>query len=388
METTRSKSTIIATGLAMFSMFFGAGNVVFPLAVGQLTKDQNLFGIIGLLFTGVGVPFLGLVSMTLFNGNYKHFFERIGRVPGYIVALVIMGLIGPFGATPRLITVSYATLSLYSPGLSLIVFSLIACMIIFVFTFKKSKVLDILGYFLTPILLISLGIIIVKGVMTSSVLPISDLHSMEAFWLGLYEGYQTMDLPGALFFSSVVLACLEGDEPRKLHQKNVKHMIFMTLKASLIGASLLAITYIGFSYVAALHSAEILNISPDAILGALSVKIMGQYAAIVAIAAVSLACLTTAIALVVVFSEFLHYDVFQEKMGYLPSLLITIGVTFVISIQGFDGIAKFLVPAMIIIYPALIVLSIVNIAYKLFHFPYVKLPVAITFVISLGMYFF
>src|SRR3984957_3942591 len=96
-----TKSATIATGLAMFSMFFGAGNVVFPLALGKIAQDQNVFAILGMLITAVGVPFLGLVAMTLFNGNYIHFFERLGKVPGFLVVTAMLGLIGPFGAIPR-----------------------------------------------------------------------------------------------------------------------------------------------------------------------------------------------------------------------------------------------------------------------------------------------
>jgi len=96
----KSRTTVWATGFAMFSMFFGAGNVVFPLELGLGAQSQNIWAIAGLLITAVGVPFIGLISMTLFNGNYHHFFERIGKVPGFIVAALIMGLIGPFGALP------------------------------------------------------------------------------------------------------------------------------------------------------------------------------------------------------------------------------------------------------------------------------------------------
>src|SRR5665647_1655937 len=98
-----NKSPIIATGLAMFSMFFGAGNVVFPLALGQIAQDKNFFAILGMLVTAVGVPFAGLIAMTLFNGDYRKFFARMGAVPGFIVVAIIMGLIGPFGAIPRCI---------------------------------------------------------------------------------------------------------------------------------------------------------------------------------------------------------------------------------------------------------------------------------------------
>ena len=69
-------SNTIATGFAMFAMFFGAGNVVFPLSLGLMAQDKNIYAIVGLLITAVGVPFIGLMSMTLFNGNYKHFFEK------------------------------------------------------------------------------------------------------------------------------------------------------------------------------------------------------------------------------------------------------------------------------------------------------------------------
>src|ERR1700730_16757905 len=108
-----NKSNTLATGLAMFSMFFGAGNIVFPLALGQIAQDKNFYAILGMLITAVGVPFLGLIAMTLFDGDYKRFFGRIGKVPGFIVAACIMGLIGPFGAIPRCIALSYSTAKMF-----------------------------------------------------------------------------------------------------------------------------------------------------------------------------------------------------------------------------------------------------------------------------------
>jgi len=109
------QSNTLSTGLAMFSMFFGAGNVVFPLAMGQYAQDKNFFAILGLLITAVGVPFLGLMSMTLFDGDYRKFFGRIGKIPGFIIALAIMALIGPFGAMPRVIALSYSTAKNFFP---------------------------------------------------------------------------------------------------------------------------------------------------------------------------------------------------------------------------------------------------------------------------------
>src|SRR5262245_25771526 len=109
------KSTVLATGLAMFSMFFGAGNIVFPLALGQFTKDQTLYAVLGLTLSAVLVPFTGLISMILFNGDYRAFFQRMGKWPGFLVSVVIMGLIGPFGAIPRCVTLSYSTVAMFLP---------------------------------------------------------------------------------------------------------------------------------------------------------------------------------------------------------------------------------------------------------------------------------
>jgi LIVCS family branched-chain amino acid:cation transporter len=380
-----NKSNTIATGLAMFSMFFGAGNVVFPLALGQYAQDKNFFAILGLLITAVGVPFTGLIAMTLFNGNYKQFFERIGKIPGFLVSLAIMGLIGPFGAIPRCITLSYSTIKIYFPYISLELFSIISCLIIFFLTFRRTKILDVLGYYLTPILIGSLAIIIIKGFIASPPASTSDLTALDAFSTGFVEGYKTMDLMGAFFFSSVVLACLERDV-NPSDGKSLSKLIFLTLKASAIGASLLAISYIGFSYAAAFNSLELVGVPQDELVGRIAILILGPYAGIVACIAVALACLTTAIALSAVFAEFVHKDISQNKINYNWSLIITLVVTFFVSTLNFTGIAHILHPILKLCYPALITLSILNIFYKLHHFKPVKIPVLIVFLLSLSGY--
>jgi LIVCS family branched-chain amino acid:cation transporter len=379
-----TKSNVLATGLAMFSMFFGAGNVVFPLGVGKLALDQNLFAIFGLLITAIGVPFMGLISMTLFHGDYQNFFQRIGKIPGFLFAFFIMGLIGPFGALPRTIALSYSTINLFYPGLSILIFCFISCIIVFLFSYKRNRIVDILGYFLTPFLLISLAIIIIRGLMMETeVIATTDLSRFSLFLKGLTEGYQTMDLLGALFFSSVVIESLNQNPAPKEAHVNQKTIIFEALKASVIAASLLATIYIGFSYVAALHSSSFPEASTDQLLGLISLKMLGSSAGIVACSAVALACLTTAIALATVFAEFLHKDITQGKLGYIPSLVITMIISFFVSTLNFNGIVKYLGPVLEICYPALIVLSLVNLFYKLHHFKPVKTPVIAAFILTL-----
>lgn len=384
---TKSASNTLVTGLAMFSMFFGAGNVVFPLMLGQYAQDQNIWAMMGLLITAVGVPFLGLMTMTLFDGDYKQFFDRMGKWPGFIVAAAILMLIGPFGGMPRCIALSYSTLKLYLPAVSLPFFSAISCVIIFLLTFKRTKILDVLGYFLTPILLGSLALIIIGGFWFGPQAPDSSHAALTVFAKGLTEGYQTMDLLGAFFFSSVVLACLRQDV-NPADKKDYKRLIKVTLKASCIGATLLGLTYLGFSYIASFYSEILAGVPGDEIAGILALHILGPYAGIVACLAVSLSCLTTAIALGAVSAEFLHIDLSKNRISYIWSLLITLIITFFVSTLHFTGIKMILGPILQMAYPALIVLSILNIAHKLYRTETVKWPVFAVFALSVVGYLY
>ena len=380
------KSNTISTGLAMFSMFFGAGNVVFPLTLGVLTKEHSFFAVLGFILTAVAVPFTGLIAMILFEGNYKAFLGRLGKIPSFFLALFIMCLIGPFGAIPRCIALSYSTITMFTPSISLEVFSIISCVVIFLFTFKENSVLDILGYFLTPFLLISLGIITLVGLFSYSSMHIGGIEREFSFILGLKEGYHTMDLLAAFFFSSIVINCLQK-EWNPQNKNDCKNIVIMALKASVIGAFLLAIIYIGFSYIAALHSDELQGITTDLILAELSLHLLGTYGGIIASLAVALACLTTAIALASAFSHFLEIDIFQDKVNYTFCLLITLFISFLISTLNFNGIVNFLSPILSLCYPSLITLSVLNLAYKLFDFKPVKTPVFLVFIFTLFFHF-
>lgn len=376
---------ILTTGFAMFSMFFGAGNVVFPLNIGQIAKDQNLYAIIGLLITAVGVPFLGLTAMTLYNGDYKVFFARMGKKTGFILELLIMGLIGPFGAIPRCIALSYSTTSLFFPDLSIHFFSIASCVLIFLFSYNRGNIVNLLGKFLTPVLLFSLAVIIIKGIFFSPEAPESNYPSLTAFFDGLKVGYQTMDLLGAFFFSSIVIVCLRY-EHHLTEKQQVRSIIIQTLKASVIGAFLLSIIYLGFSYVAAFNSLSLENVPKDLILGSIAIQILGPGAGLLACIAVALACLTTAIALSSVSAEFIHEDLTFEKSSYSFSLLITLIISYFVSTLNFTGIVAVLEPILELCYPALILLCILNILHKLYNVNVVRAPVYCVFGLSLAYF--
>lgn len=393
MSLIQQRSIILSTGLAMFSMFFGAGNIVFPLALGQFTQDKNFYAVLGMIVTAVIVPLIGLLAMLLYEGNYESFFRRIGKIPGFIVTVLILALIGPLGGIPRCITISYSTLSTFGleevRGINLVTFSLFSCAIIFLFTFRPNKILALLGYVLTPILLLSLAIIAIKG---SFSMPdtLTSMHTKwETFSKGFVGGYNTMDLLAAFFFSSVVLICLRKEkkpqdslQPTESEYPVLKIAVF----SSFIAAALLALVYVSFSYLAAGYSGFLEEVSGELLLGTLAYQLLGPYAGMVAGVAVSFACLTTEIALAAVFSEFLRKVILKERYSYTACVIFTLLISFLVSTLQFQGISSFLGPVLEICYPALIVLTLLNIVYKLYDFKPVKLFFYATVLVTLTVY--
>ncbi len=374
------KSQSLSIGLAMFSMFFGAGNIIFPLAVGQLAQNKNIFAILGLILTAAIMPIMGVIAMILFNGNYRNFFGRVGKMPGFLLSFVTIALLGPLGSTPRCIALSYTTLKSTFLSLSPTVFSAIACLVIFLFSVRKNHILNLLGWVLTPVLLLSLLSIIFIGLFSTHEIQTIDQTNFSVFLHGLKEGYNTMDLLAAFFFSSTILSIL------KLRQKTPEQGMKTALRASLVGSVLLAAVYIGFSYLAAFHGAD-LDIAKDELLAAITLKIAGKHAGILVCITIATACLTTAIALISAFSDFIQREVFKEKISYPMALGVSIILTFFVSTFEFTGISAFLGPILQICYPGLIVLTLLNIAFCLKNFKPIKVPVFLAFAFSTLFYF-
>ncbi len=376
------KSQSLAIGLAMFSMFFGAGNIIFPLALGQYAGDKNFYAILGLIFTAVIMPIAGVIAMILFDGNYRHFFGRLGKVPGFLLSLTTISLLGPLGSTPRCIALAYTTLKGFVT-ISPVLFSLLSCVLIFLFSFRKNHILTLLGWVLTPLLLGSLVFIIIKGLFAPPNLTEMSYESTEMFFYGLKEGYNTMDLLAAFFFSSTIITILKTR--LKSGQTHLNYL-YTALYASLIAAFLLAIVYVGFSYLAAFHGSNLGNTGKDALLAAITMKIAGEHAGLLVCVTIALACLTTAIALISAFSDFVQKEVFREKISYEVTLILALLLTFFVSTFEFTGISSFLGPILQICYPGLIVLTFLNIIHKLGRFKPIKTPVFITFAISAYIY--
>lgn len=348
----------LKTGFATFAMFFGAGNILFPLTLGQATQDMGSIAIIGLLLTAVALPLSGLIAMTWYDGDYRRFFARLGVVPGLLAALIVMVLLGPLGSTPRCIALAYSTIKVSYASLSPLWFSLASCGIVYLCTVRRRRLMDMLGVVLTPWLLLTLGCIVAAGIFDAPSSAKTHLAATEAFGMGLTKGYYTMDLLAALFFSSVIIQGVKRDLGNNAAPELVRRR---TLQACFIGGSLLTIVYIAFCFVAAHHSSYIGDPSPDKLLGALTLHLLGPYAGLIASATVSLACLTTAIALLAVFAEFLSSYVCKDKISYHTALVISLLITFLVANVELVGIMAFLEPVLEILYPILIALTAYNI---------------------------
>lgn len=378
------RQDVITTGLAMFSMFFGAGNVVFPLKLGIDAGVYALYTMAGFLITAVASPFIGLSSMILYDGDYKKFFYRLGPLPGSFLIALIVSLIGPFAGIPRCVALSHTTISMFAPDISIFWFSIFSGVAIFLFSIRESKIIDALGRVLSPLLLICLAIIIGKGLFGGPPALVPQESALVFFLRGLYGGYQTMDLLAAMFFSSVVLVILK----RSLLVRDAKENALiaqMTLKAGMIGATLLALVYGGLCLVASRWSSQIIGIAHDQAMGAISYVILGMVGGVIASTAVALACLTTAITLATVFSEYLHQDLLNRRVPYGTCLLTTIVISIIFANQGFEWIIMHVWPILKLCYPALVVLALMNILYKLAGFKPVKIPVLLTFLGTLGV---
>ena len=361
--------------------FFGAGNVTFPLAIGLAVTGNLLMALFGLVLTAVAIPFSGLLATTLFEGDYRQFFARVGKVPGFSIILMLMCLIGPFGGLPRCITLTYSTLHVYFSNLELFSFSIAACGVIFLFSWKKGRIIDIIGYVLTPFLLLFLFAIVVKGIFFShcSIAPVGR-PVPNAFLYGLKEGYNTMDLLASFFFASLIYQRFKQSMKGATGPRRMFGPVF---KASLIGAGLLSSVYMGFSFVAAKYSGALAGVPVDKLLGTIGHIVLGPQAGLVVVMSIALACLTTAIALAVISSEFLQKEVLKNKVRYEYCLIAVLTTSYFVASLGFSGIVSVLSPVLQVIYPALLALSLFNILHKVFNLKPVKVPVYAVFSVVL-----
>lgn len=351
---------IFVAGFAMFAMFFGSGNLVFPLLVGKTVTSQYQWAISGFVISGVLIPFLGLIGILLYNGSYMSFFARLGKVGSFILAFFLLSLVGPFGVIPRCITVSYGSFLTLFPGTPLAMFSFLMCIVVFFLSVRENKVVPLLGTILAPAKIVSVGLIVFLGFLYAQEPAVSSLTDALALEGGLLAGYQTMDLLASFFFAAIVMKYLMNSQHT---DKAQSPLVFKTaLGAIVIGGSLMSTVYLGMVYLGAAYSADLGSAPPEQLLAVIAHIALGAFSGKIVTVAIVLSCLTTAIALTTTFTDFIYDHLFKKRVERLHCLLITILIAFVFSTFGFSGLATYLGPILNAIYPLLILYTLLNIA--------------------------
>lgn len=357
-------SSIFLLGFSIFAMFFGSGNLVFPMQIGSQCSSIWHFGFIGLLFSGIIIPFAGVFAIKRYHGSYNQFFKELGFGAHIIIPLILLSLLGAFGVVPRCVTVAFGGFHVFEPKIPLWIFSLFFCVICFLVGLKNNRMLDVIGKFMTPIKIATLALIIAVGVLTANKLTNSNFTYFSAFELGIIQGYQTMDLIAGFFFASLIFKHIEQQCGPEV---STKEIFWLSAKASLIGASVIALAYCGLVYLGASYVDVIHNVPATEMLPTLTQHLLGSYSTIVIALTMGFSCLATATALNNLYADFLR-KLLKLKKELFPLVLgVTSAVSFALSLLDFQGISAFLVPILVIIYPGLIGYTLASLVYPKPH---------------------
>lgn len=345
----------IVVGLALFAMFFGAGNLIFPPALGMISGDQWLPTLIGFALTGVGLPILGVITIAKVGGSLKDFAGRVSPTFAKILGAVIVLAIGPLLAIPRTgATVFEIGVSPLFPTIPPLVVSIVYFSITLFFVIKPSSIIDKIGKILTPILLLIVGIIIFQGVTHPVGAPVQTGISM-AFSEGFLGGYQTMDA-----LASVVLGGLILFGIKEKGYTDKKTLVKLTAKAGILAGAGLLFVYGGLLYLGATASNVLAaDLSKTELIIALTSSILGTYGQMALALAVSTACLTTSVGLTAVVGNFFE-ELTNGKLSYRVIVIGTSVFSTIMSVIGVEQIVAFAVPLLVLVYPVTIGLIALN----------------------------
>ncbi|MCI5839396.1 MAG: branched-chain amino acid transport system II carrier protein [Peptoniphilaceae bacterium] len=338
----------LVIGFALFSMFFGAGNLIFPPTLGFTYKSDFLIAAISFCITGVGLTLLAVLAVAKKKGDIFSFSKLSGNLLGKILTILVILCIGPVFAIPRTSATTYEVISAADFSVNKYLFAFLFFALTLYFSIVQGRVIDIIGKFLTPLLLITLFTLIVKSVIT----PISPIPNFQGDGVvnnSLLEGYNTMDAIAALVFTPTIAKSVIA----KGHTEEKDYM--KTLIGSAIIAMIgLSVIYIALSYIGATSSSLGKDLSRVDLLVLASSKLLGNTGKLVLSLAMALACLTTSIGLVSSVSE-IFSNMTDKKIGYKPFVVLICIISALISIFGVETIVQLAIPILGFIYPIVIV---------------------------------
>jgi len=354
-----TKDTFII-GLALFAMFFGAGNLIFPPMLGFRAGESWLSGALGFMMSDVGLSLMGIIAVAMIGGGFTALGNKVGPRYSKILGTTIMLTLGPLLAIPRAGAVSYemGIESLFPSSTMWIVTTIFFIATIF-FVFDQKGVVNKIGKLLTPILLITLLVIIVAGL----IYPIgaaSHAKVANAFGLGFTEGYQTVDALAAVIFARIILNTLIAKGYTKTSSQ-----VMMTIKAGAIALGIIAIVYGGLIAIGSNASALFPNdITRTSLFVCIVNRILGSSGTIIIAIAVVFACFTTAVGLTATAGAYFQH-ISKGKINYKVTVVAISLVSLLIANLGVKEIIAISEPILRLVYPPVIMLIICGLFDKL-----------------------
>lgn len=361
-------------GLMLFALFLGAGNIIFPPALGQLAGENLFVAMIGFLITGVGLPLVAILAIANSNvdenGSLQTIASRVHPTFGIVFTMVVYMAIGPFFGIPRTATVSYEIgiipfLSDHAAQSSwpLLIFTVLFFTITVAFALNPAKLVDRIGKILTPILFIIIGALVFKSLLTpmGSIQSAQDEYITQPFFRSFVEGYLTMDVIAALVFGIIIINTLKATG---ITQK--KEAFKATLIAGAVAAVGLTFVYVSLGYIGA-TSVEAIGIQDNggAILALASKVLYGTSGKTILALTIIFACLTTSIGLVSACAQ--YFEECFPMLSYKVYVFIFAGFSAAIGNFGLTQLINISLPVLMMIYPLAIVLMLMSFIDKLFN---------------------
>lgn len=365
--TNLSTRDIIALGLMTFALFIGAGNIIFPPIVAQQAGEHVWLAALGFLVTAVGLPVLTIIALSRVEGSIQTLSSPLGKVASLILTIVCYLAVGPLFATPRTATVSYEIgFSSYfgTSASSLFIYSAIYFSFVTLVSLYPNKILDTVGYVLSPLKI--LGLIILGGaafLIPAGIAPAPINNYINSpVSEGFVNGYLTMDTLGALVFGIVIINAIRS---RGVTDKALitKYAVF----AGLISGVGLALVYLSlFKLGLGSHDTAPNAANGAIILHAYVQHAFGDYGSLFLSAMIFIACMVTAIGLTCACAEYFSQI---TKITYKIWVLILVGFSFFISNLGLTKLIAFSVPVLSAIYPPAITVILLGFCWKFFRNP-------------------
>lgn len=367
--TLRQKILVAGT---LFGMFFGAGNLIFPVHLGQMAGQNALPAIIGFIITAVGIPILGVAAIGITHSDgLQTLSGKVGKGYGIFFTCLLYLTIGPLFAIPRCATVSFTTgitplLGADSPErLYLLLFSAVFFAFVLFFSLRPGKITVWIGKIINPLFLfffavLMLAALLAPGAAVSAVEPVEAYRS-DAFFPALIEGYGTMDAIAGLAFGIVVI-----DVIRRMGVDNDDTIAEDVLSSGLLTGALMALIYV-VSIVVGAQSRGLFELSENG--GIALTQIAGHYlggAGLFILAfTITFACLKTSIGLVTACAETFS-KMTNGKISYRSWAILFTVFSFAVSNIGLSAIIEYSIPMLMLIYPPAIALILLAFLGKFF----------------------